>query len=84
MPAPVIMVHGAFCGGWVFDRFKAPFEAAGHTCFTPDLPGHGSLGSSAAVCGQSMSDYAAYIVEQIDACGSKRRSERIMANPRGR
>ena len=41
MPAPVIMVHGAFCGGWVFDRFKAPFEAAGPQCLTPDLPGHG-------------------------------------------
>ena len=30
MRAPVIMVHGAFCGGWTFDVFRAPFEAAGH------------------------------------------------------
>jgi ribosomal protein L9 len=29
-PAPVVMVHGAFCGGWTFDAFRAPFEAAGH------------------------------------------------------
>lgn len=66
MPAPVIMVHGAFCGGWVFDRFKAPFEAAGHRCITPDLPGHGA--TSRNVCGQSMADYAKSIVEVIDAC----------------
>lgn len=68
MPAPVIMVHGAFCGGWVFDRFKTPFEAAGHACLTPDLPGHGPQASAAAVCGKSMGDYAAHIVELIDSC----------------
>ena len=68
MPAPVIMVHGAFCGGWVFDRFKAPFERAGHACLTPDLPGHGSGEGAAGVCGQSMAHYASAIVEVIDAC----------------
>ena len=30
MATPVIMVHGAFCGGWTFDTFRRPFEAAGH------------------------------------------------------
>ena len=68
MPAPVIMVHGAFCGGWVFDRFKAPFEAAGHACLTPDLPGHGTGEDTSGVCGQSMAHYAGAIVELIDAC----------------
>jgi pimeloyl-ACP methyl ester carboxylesterase len=68
MPAPVIMVHGAFCGGWVFDRFKAPFERAGHLCLTPDLPGHGPGEGAAAVCGQSMTHYASAIVDLIDAC----------------
>src|SRR6478609_7418822 len=28
---PVIMVHGAFCGGWTFDAFRRPFEAAGRS-----------------------------------------------------
>jgi len=58
MPAPVIMVHGAFCGGWVFERFRAPFEAAGHEVLTPDLPGHAPGGS---VAGKSMRDYADHI-----------------------
>ena len=50
------MVHGAFCGGWAFDSFREPFEAAGHKVIVPDLPGHGS--DTVAVAGLSMSDYA--------------------------
>ncbi len=57
-PAPIIMIHGAFCGGWTFDIFRKPFEAAGHTVLAPDLPGHEPGG---AVAGQSMTDYAAAI-----------------------
>jgi len=60
---PVIMVHGAFCGGWAFDGFRRPFEAAGHACLTPDLRGRG--GSAAA--GLSMADYAADIAALIKA-----------------
>lgn len=40
MPRPVIFVHGAFCGGWAFDGFRQPFEAAGYQTHTPTLPGH--------------------------------------------
>src|SRR3990167_4429426 len=60
MPAPVIMVHGAFCGGWVFERFREPFEAAGHEVLTPDLPGHSPGG---AVASQSMSDFADHVAQ---------------------
>ena len=55
---PIVMVHGAFCGGWTFERFRAPFEAAGHPVITPDLRGHGTADSSGAVSGLSMTDYA--------------------------
>ena len=60
MPAPIIMVHGAFCGGWVFDRFRRPFEAAGHAVLAPDLRGHGD---GRPVAGVSMGDYAAQIAD---------------------
>lgn len=59
------MVHGAFCGGWVFDQFRTPFEAAGHTVLTPDLPGH-APGQDPA--GQSMRDYADAIVKLCETC----------------
>src|SRR3990167_613619 len=65
MRAPVIMVHGAFCGGWTFDVFRAPFEAAGHAVLTPDLIGHdGARG----VTGVSMSDYARQIARLVETC----------------
>lgn len=64
MPAPIVMVHGAFCGGWTFDAFRAPFEAAGHRCEAPNLPGHEPGG---AVAGLSMTDYAAAIARHVEA-----------------
>ena len=47
----VVMAHGAFCGGWAFDRFRTPFEARGWRVEAPDLRGGG-------VAGRSMRDYA--------------------------
>lgn len=38
--APVVFVHGAFCGGWAFDAFRKPFEAAGYETHAPNLPHH--------------------------------------------
>ncbi len=68
MPAPVVMVHGAFCGGWVFERFRQPFEAAGHEVLAPDLKGHAPGSSRGAAAGVSMSDYARQISDLCNAC----------------
>lgn len=59
----IIMVHGAFCGGWAFERFREPFEAAGFDVSAPDLRGHGPADPPGAVTGVSMSDYAADIAD---------------------
>lgn len=37
MPQDIVMIHGAFCGGWAFDQFRKPFEAAGYRVHAPDL-----------------------------------------------
>jgi pimeloyl-ACP methyl ester carboxylesterase len=58
--APIIMIHGAFCGGWTFDTFRKPFEAAGHAVLAPDLPGHEPGG---LVAGQSVIDYAGAVAK---------------------
>ncbi len=61
------MAHGAFCGGWAFERFREPFEARGHSVTTPDLPGHETGGARRPVAGQSTSDYARAIVTVVEA-----------------
>lgn len=58
MVAPIVMVHGAFCGGWEFERFKRPFLDAGHHVLAPDLRGHEPGAAPKAVEGVSMADYA--------------------------
>jgi pimeloyl-ACP methyl ester carboxylesterase len=39
--ARVVLVHGAFGGGWSWEPVIGPLEAAGHTIEAPDLPGGG-------------------------------------------
>jgi pimeloyl-ACP methyl ester carboxylesterase len=60
---PIVMVHGAFVGGWSFERLRAPFAQAGHPVLTPDLRGHGAKDPSDAVIGVSIRDYARDIAE---------------------
>lgn len=54
----IVMVHGAFCGGWAFETFRTAFEARGFEVLAPDLRGHGAGEGSDRVIGVSMSDYA--------------------------
>ena len=68
MPAPIVMVHGAFCGGWVWDDFRQPFERAGHSVLALDLPGHQAGAPRGAVTGLGMRDYANAVAE---ACASQ-------------
>lgn len=59
---PVVFVHGAFCGGWAFDAFREPFEAAGFETHAPNLPHHerGADLEQLAQCG--LRDYAEALV----------------------
>jgi len=59
---PIVMVHGAFVGGWTFETFRKPFEDAGHEVIAPDLRGHGAADPLDAVIGLSVRDYARDIV----------------------
>ncbi len=63
----VIMVHGAFCGGWAFDAFRQPFEANGYRCAAPDLRGHAPGTRLSTVAQISMSDYASDIADLVRA-----------------
>lgn len=58
MSKNIVFIHGAFAGGWCFDRFAAIFRSNGWTCSTPDLLGHGArLGIPGELAGKGLADY---------------------------
>ncbi|MGH6737249.1 MAG: alpha/beta hydrolase [Methyloceanibacter sp.] len=61
MARDIVMLHGANCGGWCFEKFAAVFEARGFTCHTPDLIGHGADKdeANAVLAHAGMADYRA-------------------------
>jgi pimeloyl-ACP methyl ester carboxylesterase len=63
----LIMVHGAFCGGWAFDAFRQPFEADGWRCLAADLRGHGAGARPGDVAQVSMAEYAKDVAALITA-----------------
>ena len=69
--ATIVMAHGAFCGGWAFEAFRAPFEARGWTVAAPDLRGHGDRAASEGVVGVSMADYATDLAAACRAAGDR-------------
>jgi pimeloyl-ACP methyl ester carboxylesterase len=66
-----MMIHGAFCGPWVFDSFRAPFEAAGYVVHAPALRHHAKPSRASRPLGMtSLIDYAKDIEEFADSLGS--------------
>ena len=63
MTRPLLFIHGAFCGGWAFDAFRAPFEAAGFATHAPDLPFHAPGSSAADLANVGVRGYAKAIAE---------------------
>ncbi len=56
----VVLVHGAWHGGWCFDDLRAALDARGVTSIAPDLPGHGDhTGPQADVAGDAQAVIAA-------------------------
>lgn len=54
------MIHGAWHGGWCFERLRAPIEAAGHVMAAPDLPGMG--GDARALASVTLEGWADFAV----------------------
>lgn len=40
-PSPFLLIHGAFRGGWAWQRVRPALTAAGHPVYAPSLPGAG-------------------------------------------
>lgn len=56
--APLLFVHGAFAGGWMWtETFMPFFAAAGFSCHAVSLRGHGGSAGRESIAWHSISDY---------------------------
>ncbi len=57
---PLLFIHGAFCGAWVWAEHFMPFFARrGYDCLAISLRGHGASGGKAALPDAGLIDYTA-------------------------
>ncbi|MFT3728694.1 MAG: alpha/beta hydrolase [Terricaulis sp.] len=62
---PLVFVHGAFCGGWSFETFREPFEAAGFETHAPTLPHHESGADLEQLAATGLKDYTQSILDYV-------------------
>jgi non-heme chloroperoxidase len=67
--APVLMIHGAFCGPWSLLGLKERFEAAGYSVAAPALRFHDQNPPPAALATTGLADYAADLQQEIKSLG---------------
>lgn len=68
MKETIMMIHGMWCGEWVWENYKKFFESKGYRCITPVLRHHsGCVGDISAnpVGTTSLLDYAQDLEEEI-------------------
>lgn len=63
--ASFLMIHGAWHGGWCFERLRMPLEARGHAMAAPDLPGMG--GDARALAAATLDRWADFAIAQASA-----------------
>lgn len=63
--ATFILVHGAWHGGWCWERLTPLLTAAGHTVLAPDLPGMGA--DQRTPCEDPLGEWADFIADLASA-----------------
>jgi non-heme chloroperoxidase len=66
---PVVMIHGAFCGGWVFEAWQPLFAARGYEVHTPTLRHHTSGSLQGELAHTGVRDYLADLEVLLDRIG---------------
>jgi pimeloyl-ACP methyl ester carboxylesterase len=70
--APILFVHGAFAGGWMWtDTFMPYLAAAGYPCYALSLRGHGGSDGHEHIDWHSVADYVDDIASVIAWLGVK-------------
>jgi pimeloyl-ACP methyl ester carboxylesterase len=67
MPGPIVMIHGAFAGGWCFENFSDALSAHGWTCRAPNLRFHGAgpTEPDPRLAATSIADYTADMAQLL-------------------
>lgn len=65
----ILLMHGAFVGGWIFERMRGELNRRGWKTHAPDLPFHGSEFAGAEphpdLARQGLAEYRAALTEEI-------------------
>ncbi len=67
--ATFILIHGAWHGGWCWEKVKPVLEKNGHTVVAPDLPGHGE--DKTSITDVSLAAYTERVCQVIDQQSDK-------------
>jgi pimeloyl-ACP methyl ester carboxylesterase len=74
MPKTIVMIHGAFAGGWCFENFAHALAGQGWTCHAPDLRFH-EMGPTTVpdprLATTSLADYTADMEAFIHRLGER-------------
>ncbi len=62
-PTPLLFVHGAWHGGWCWERMLPYVSGRGYHAYAPSLRGHGASGSSKSLRRTTLGDYVADVAE---------------------
>lgn len=65
---PVVLVHGAWMGAWVWDRVAADLRSRGHAVTVVELPGHGADPTPPEKL--SLDGYAKAVLDALPAGGN--------------
>jgi pimeloyl-ACP methyl ester carboxylesterase len=74
MPGTIVMIHGAFSGGWCFANFADALDEHGWTCHAPDLRFHapGEISETdPRLARTSIADYTADIAQTLQGLPEK-------------
>ena len=62
-----VLVHGAWHGGWCWDKVVPLLEAEGHSVTAVDLPGHGD--DTTPLAGLTQAEYGRRVADAVEAAG---------------
>ncbi|MFC5354086.1 alpha/beta hydrolase [Azospirillum himalayense] len=70
-PVPLLFVHGAFCGGWIWDEHFLPwFAEQGWEAHAVSLRGHGASEGRERLNSFGIADYVDDVLSAVDACSA--------------